>query len=455
MWEKIVLNLVSNAVKYTFVGGIDVTLRADGDDLVLTVADTGVGIPAAELPHLFERFHRGVGTAARSREGSGLGLALVRELATLHGGEVGATSEPGRGSTFTVRVPFGAPDAPAGAPAVPSASSRGGVVTPWEDAADDAGPRTPAATPGTSVLVVDDNADMRAYLTRLLSPIWTVRTATNGQEALASIAAARPDVVVTDVMMPGLDGFALLRALRADPAVRDVPVVMLTARAGQEAAVEGFDAGVDDYLPKPFESAELVGRLRAVLDRAAGRAVAGSRPAPPGPQPPTVAADGDAAPAVPPRPRHPGTPPAAAPSAAAPAPVAPAVRRHWRFPADTRSIPALRRRLWALFAEAGLDEDLAYDLVLAACEAATNAVEHAQEPAEPVIDVGAEVVGGRVEVAVRDHGRWRERVPSMDRGRGSMLMSAVGEVTATPSPAGTTVVIRAGGPPLPSDGALR
>ncbi|MGR6966378.1 ATP-binding protein [Geodermatophilus sp. URMC 61] len=461
MWEKVVLNLVANALKYTFVGGIDVALRADGDDLVLTVADTGVGIPAAEVPHLFERFHRGGSTAARSREGSGLGLALVRELVTLHGGEVSATSEPGTGSTFTVRVPFGAPDAPTGAPAVPSASSRGGVVTPWDDVPDAAGPRTPATTPGTSVLVVDDNADMRAYLTRLLSPVWTVRTATNGQEALESIAAARPDVVVTDVMMPGLDGFDLLRALRADPAVRDVPVVMLTARAGQEAAVEGFDAGVDDYLAKPFESAELLGRLRAVLERAAGRTAGGTRPAPPAPQPGTAAAGGDAAPVVPPRPRSPATPPATAPSTggqATPDPVAPvgtAVRRHWRFPSDPRSVPALRRRLRALFVEAGLDEDLAYDLVLAACEAATNAIEHAQDPAERVIDVGAEVVGGRVEVAVRDYGRWRERVPSMDRGRGSMLMSAVGEITATPSPAGTTVVIRVGGPPLPSDGALR
>jgi signal transduction histidine kinase/DNA-binding response OmpR family regulator len=461
MWEKIVLNLVANAVKYTFVGGIDVTLRVDGDHLVLTVADTGVGIPAAELPHLFERFHRGTGTAARSREGSGLGLALVRELVTLHGGEVGATSEPGVGSIFRVRVPFGAPDAPAGAPAVPSASSRGGVVTPWDDVPAAAGPWTPASTPGTSVLVVDDNADMRAYLTRLLSPVWTVRTAANGREALKSIAAARPDVVVTDVMMPGLDGFDLLRGLRADPAVRDVPVVMLTARAGQEAAVEGFDAGVDDYLAKPFESAELLGRLRAVLERAAGRAGAGTRPAPPAPPSGTAAADGDATHAVPPRPRPPATPPATAPSAGDQALAAPvartdtAVRGHWRLPADSRSVPALRRRLRALFAEAGLDEDLAYDLLLATCEAATNAIEHAQDPAEPVIDVGAEVAGGRVEVAVRDYGRWRERVPSMDRGRGSMLMSAVGEITATPSPAGTTVVIRAGGPPLPADGALR
>ncbi|WP_091377251.1 ATP-binding protein [Geodermatophilus sp. DSM 45219] len=448
MWEKIVLNLVSNAVKYTFVGGIDVRLRPDGDDLVLTVADTGVGIPEAELPHLFERFHRGRGTAARSREGSGLGLALARELATLHGGGITATSEPGAGSTFTVRVPFGAPDAVAGAPAVPSAAARGGVVTPWDDVSGSAGTAAAAGTPGTSVLLVDDNADMRAYLTRLLSPVWTVRTAGNGQEALECAAAHRPDVVLTDVMMPGLDGFELLRALRADPALRDVPVVMLTARAGQEAAVEGFDAGVDDYLAKPFESAELLGRLRAVLERAAGRRVATAPLVAPAP----TGADGAAT--VTPRPRPPVGPP---PSAAPAGPVAPAqvaVRRHWRFPATTSSIPALRRRLRMLFAEAGLDEDRAYDLLLAACEAATNAIEHAQEPAEPVIDVGAEVRDGRVEVAVRDYGRWRERVPSMDRGRGSMLMSAVGEITATPSPAGTTVVIRSG-PPLPSGDGLR
>ncbi|MGY1706745.1 ATP-binding protein [Geodermatophilus sp. SYSU D00697] len=431
MWEKVVLNLVANAVKYTFVGGIDVTLRPDGDRFVLQVADTGVGVPAGELPHLFERFHRVTGSAARSREGTGLGLALVRELVGLHGGEVSVTSEPGVGSTFTVTVPFGEPDAAPDAPAVPSPAASGAVVAPWDDDLQWSGPEAPAASAG-SVLVVDDNADMRAYLTRLLAPHWTVRTATDGLVALESVRAARPDVVVTDVMMPGLDGFGLLRALRADPATRAVPVVMLTARAGQEAAVEGFDAGVDDYLAKPFRSAELVGRIRAVVARA-GRTVDGAA---------GVAAPPAADPALPPSPRPPlgAVPPVAAPRAGR----GPgrSVRDHWRLPARTSSIPALRRRLAALFAEAGLDEDLAYDLVLATCEAATNALEHAQEPTEPFIDVAAEVVDGRVEVAVRDYGRWRERVPSMDRGRGSMLMSAVGEVTATPSAAGTTVVIR-------------
>ncbi|MGY1590560.1 ATP-binding protein [Geodermatophilus sp. SYSU D00708] len=434
MWERIVVNLVANAVKYTFVGGIDVSLRADGDRLVLRVADTGVGIPAEELPHLFERFHRVSGSAARSREGTGLGLALVRELVDLHGGEVTVASEPGIGSTFTVTVPFGSPDAAPDTLAPPSATVSAAVVAPWDDDPSRPAPQTPAAS-GESVLVVDDNADMRAYLTRLLAPHWTVRTATDGRAALESVAAARPDVVVTDVMMPGLDGFGLLRALRADPATRALPVVMLTARAGQEAAVEGFDAGVDDYLPKPFRSAELVGRVRAVLLRAATPAGDGV-PAVPA-TPPT-----DPAPPSTPRPRPPlqTVPPAAVPPGR-PGSGRP-VREHWRLPATTSSIPALRRRLRVVFAEAGLDEDLAYDLVLATCEAATNAVEHAQEPTEPFIDVAVEVADGRVEIAVRDYGRWRERVPSMDRGRGSMLMSAVGEITATPSAAGTTVVIR-------------
>ncbi|WP_138734348.1 ATP-binding protein [Modestobacter excelsi] len=441
MWEKIVLNLLSNAVKYTFVGGISVALRDTGDGMALTVADTGIGIPAEELPLVFDRFHRVPGSLGRHREGTGIGLALVRELVALHGGSVAVTSDPGRGSTFTATLPYGSPDAEGDAdhPVGPSEVARGAAEAWEQDVTPREQPAVPAGASAT-VLVVDDNADMRTYLTRLLSPVWRVRTCTNGEEALAAVAEELPDVVLTDVMMPRVDGFQLLRRLRADPATRGVPVIMLTARAGQEAAVEGFAAGVDDYLAKPFQAAELIARVRVAIERArGGRESAGedlptrplTLPAAPGPDD-TV-----------PSPHVRDLVPSSRPPAVAPPPAPAQVHyERWRFPATAQSVPALRRALRRLFASAELDEDHAYDLLLAACEAATNAVEHAQDPTEPFVDVSAEVGGGRVVITVRDHGQWRERVPSMDRGRGSTLMSAFADITAVPGPDGTTVTIR-------------
>ena len=456
LWEKVVLNLLSNAVKYTFVGGITVGVRGVGDDVVLTVADTGIGIPAAELPRVFERFHRVPGSAARNREGTGIGLALVRELVALHGGTVSVDSEAGRGSTFTVTVPFGQPDASAPEPVAPSAAARG-TADAWET--EVAVQQDPAAVAGApTVLVVDDNADMRGYVARLLSHTCTVRAVANGEEALASIAAELPDVVVTDVMMPRVDGFELLRRLRADPATRAVQVVMLTARAGQEAAVEGFDSGVDDYLAKPFQAAELVARVRVAVERAARNR--SPEPPPATPRAPSRAVSPEpVVPAPDVRTLVPTSRPAEAPAATTPpapaAPAAPAppaadeaLRERWRFASTPQTIPALRRALRRLLDAAGLDEDQAYDLLLAACEAATNAIEHAQDPTEPFFDVTAEVADGAVTITVRDYGQWRERVASMDRGRGSTLMSAFADITATPSPEGTTVVIRA---PFPGD----
>ena len=443
MWEKVVLNLLSNAVKYTFVGSIDVALRTAGDRFVLTVADTGVGIPDEELSRVFERFHRVPGALARSREGTGIGLALVRELVGLHGGTVAVAGEPGAGSTFTVSMPFGSPDASDAAPATPSPAALGTAevweqeVTPHED------PLAPAGT-GTTVLVVDDNADMRTYLARLLSPIWAVRTAPDGEEALARIAERRPDVVLTDVMMPRIDGFELLHRLRADPATRSIPVIVLTARAGQEAAVEGFEAGVDDYLAKPFQAAELIARVRVAVERASGERPAPAAPPPAGrlpqvPSPHTAPADVRAlVPAS--RPAEAPAPPAAPDPPEEPRPT---LRERWRFASTAQTIPALRRALRRALSRAGLDEDQAYDLLLAACEAATNAIEHAQDPTEPFFDVTVQAVDATIEITVRDYGQWRERVPSMDRGGGATLMSAFADVTAKPGPEGTTVVIRA------------
>jgi len=276
LWEKIVLNLLSNAFKFTFQGAISVTLRQTPGHYELAVADTGVGIPENELPHVFERFRRVEGARARTHEGSGIGLALVQELARMHGGEASVTSVPGQGSTFTVSIPRGSAHLPAdrirAAQDVPSTSpaTRAFVeeALRWVDH-DEAGAEAP---PGASrILVADDNADMRAYLGRILGARWAVETHADGGAALAAARARPPDLVLSDVMMPGLDGFGLLRALRADESTRHVPVVLLSARAGEEARIEGLERGADDYLVKPFSARELVARIGSQLTLSAAR----------------------------------------------------------------------------------------------------------------------------------------------------------------------------------------
>ncbi len=281
MWAKIVLNLVSNAFKATFAGGVRVRLTTGGDagDLgaELQVTDTGVGIEAAEQGRLFERFHRVAGAASRSHEGSGIGLALVAEFTELHGGRVSVDSAPGRGSTFTVHLPFGRahlpadqvsnePRADAPKPAQYSAGYLAEAVR-WLDADADPPAAPIAGRPGRHrVLVVDDNADMREYIAGLLDASYDVETAPNGALGLQQARAEPPDLVLTDVMMPELDGYGLLTALRSDPTTMHVPVVMLSARAGDDATAEGLEAGADDYLVKPFAARELLARVRSNLE---------------------------------------------------------------------------------------------------------------------------------------------------------------------------------------------
>jgi signal transduction histidine kinase len=277
MWERIVLNLLSNAFKFTLKGSIRVTQRLAGREVLLEVSDTGVGIAEAELPRLFERFHRIAGGEARTHEGSGIGLALVRDTVALHGGRVEVTSRPGEGTTFTVRLPLGA--APATGDPLETgdvaASPRGAEPFVLEAARwlpEDAGAGSAAdaaeTTDGARVLVADDNADMRDYLVRLLRPHWRVEAMADGAAALARARQARPDLILTDVMMPKLDGFGLLRAIREDRNLATVPVILLSARAGEEARVEGLQAGADDYLVKPFSARELVARVRVHLEGA-------------------------------------------------------------------------------------------------------------------------------------------------------------------------------------------
>jgi PAS domain S-box-containing protein len=279
LWEKVVFNLLSNALKFTFDGAITVTVRAAANRAVVTVADTGIGVPEAELPRLFQRFHRIENVRARSTEGSGIGLALAREIVDLHGGTIGARSVEGGGTAFTVELPFGTAHLPAesliparGPAAAPDASAYVHEALRWLPGSagppEDPEARSAAVAP-TRVLVADDNADMREYLTRLLSDAgYQVDAVTDGRKALEAARATAYDIVVSDVMMPRLDGLELVAALRDDPRTASVPALLLSARAGQEASIEGLRAGADDYLIKPFAAGELLARVRANVELA-------------------------------------------------------------------------------------------------------------------------------------------------------------------------------------------
>jgi signal transduction histidine kinase len=267
-WEKIVLNLVSNAFKFTFEGRIVVALHRRDGALELSVSDTGTGIPAKDLPRLFERFQRVEGARGRSFEGTGIGLALVAELAKEHGGTVRVVSAVGRGSTFTVTIPSGCEHlpqdrvGPAGARRAPSLSPVAIEAAQWSRTPSS---RSALAVKAARVLVADDNTDMREYLERLLSPEWDVVAVADGEAALAAAREHPPDLVLSDVMMPRLDGEGLLRALRADPRLASIPVVLLSARAGEEAVLHGLETGADDYLVKPFSARELLTRVKTHL----------------------------------------------------------------------------------------------------------------------------------------------------------------------------------------------
>ena len=284
MWEKIVLNLLSNAFKFTFEGRITVQLRSLGDHVELRVADTGVGIPQADLPRMFERFHRVKHSRARTHEGTGIGLALVQELARFHGGSATVASEEGRGTTFLVTVQTGTAHLPSeritASRQRPSTSI--GVIPYVEEAlrwlpttdASGQGPSSVAETiagvvdpskTAARVLVADDNADMRDYLRRMLGQHYRVEVVGDGRTALDRIRHEAPDLVLADVMMPTLDGFGLVAAIRADEHSRSLPVILLSARAGEEARIEGLNAGADEYLVKPFSARELLACVASQL----------------------------------------------------------------------------------------------------------------------------------------------------------------------------------------------
>ncbi|MBD2775773.1 ATP-binding protein [Iningainema tapete] len=284
MWEKIVLNLLSNALKFTQQGYIAVRQRIIGENIVLEVEDTGCGIPESEIDNVFKRFYRIEGTQGRTYEGTGIGLALVQQLALLHGGTVRVQSVYGAGSTFSVSILRGKDHLSA------DKIGNGSTLTPtniradafleealrWlpegegEKESEGVGENEELLTNSSkpTILLADDNTDMREYVCKLLQKQYEVVAVADGEAALAAVSEQVPDLVLSDVMMPKLDGFGLLTQLRQNQRTCSVPIILLSARAGEESRVEGLEAGADDYLVKPFSARELLARVKATLEMA-------------------------------------------------------------------------------------------------------------------------------------------------------------------------------------------
>lgn len=287
MWEKIVLNLISNAFKYSHHGTITIKIREEKNNIQLSVQDTGVGIPKEQLNKIFDRFHRVENIQGRSQEGTGIGLAMVKELVRIHEGTITVESELGKGSTFTVTIPSGRAHLPQNKivdTAVSVSTYADAFVKEamkWTnqepeseeivDDTTDASHENKSQTEKYKVLLADDNADMRSYVKRLLSDHFEVITAVDGEDAFNKVIRYQPDLLVSDIMMPKMDGFGLLDRIRNHPDVKSLPVILLSARAGEEAKVEGLDAGADDYLVKPFSAKELLARVEANIKIARNR----------------------------------------------------------------------------------------------------------------------------------------------------------------------------------------
>ena len=278
MWERIVLNLLSNAFKYSHEGTITVEVRQEAGQVHVSVSDTGVGIPEDQLDKIFDRFHRVENSGGRSQEGTGIGLAMVRELVRLHHGTIQVKSVVEEGSVFTVSLPMGKAHLQAERvvqspePAIKQHQAEAFVAEAmkWIPATEEEpeeevrGFGVPAEEDGRhTVVLADDNADMRGYVRRLLSSHYRVITARDGEDAYEKVLRYKPDLLLSDVMMPKLDGFSLLKRVRHLPGLQHIPVILLSARAGEEAKVEGLEAGADDYLVKPFSARELLARVDA------------------------------------------------------------------------------------------------------------------------------------------------------------------------------------------------
>lgn len=288
-FDKVLYNILSNAVKFTPArGAIQITLNTFENRCYLEIEDTGIGIRKAQLPHIFERFQQADGSASRTHEGTGLGLALVKELVELHGGDVSVSSTYGAGTLFTVELPLGADHLPAdrvrpicrtleqSRAAVELADLHHQVVTDQSPetpnvAALQAAPKSLLAnsttsTRGDTILVVDDNPDLRTYVAEILKGHgYRISTAHNGAVGIEVARRINPQLIITDLMMPQVSGLELIQRVRRDPMLQGIPIILLTAKVDDDTRLEGVEQGADAYISKPFRDRELLAEIRNLL----------------------------------------------------------------------------------------------------------------------------------------------------------------------------------------------
>lgn len=274
-FDKVLYNLLSNAVKFTPEGGtITVGLHAEDECCILTVRDTGIGIREDQLPKLFHRFQQADGSANRLYEGSGLGLSLVKELVSLHQGDITVESVYGEGTAFQITLPTGrdhlADDQIIEGTAAVETSRAQVELADILTAKNDWQPSPTVPERSTSempyILVVDDNSDMQAYISNVLQRQgYQVRTASRGETALEMMQTYKPNLILTDLMMPGMSGMDLIQQVRQSDHLCRIPVVLLTAKVDDESRIEGVEQGADAYLGKPFNDRELLAEVRNLI----------------------------------------------------------------------------------------------------------------------------------------------------------------------------------------------